>query len=332
MKITFLTALSLSVFTAIPAHTQTTTPVTESFVAGDYISTDGEELYQSLCAGCHMPDGAGAVGAGEYPALRENPNLEYASYPTYIIINGQAAMPSMGHLLSDEQIVELTTFLQTHLGNDYDPNATVEMVADTRPESAIPELAEHEIADTSIDADREEIALGGAGTELAIGTDTEQNGGTETRVAADLETEASRVVRHLTPGSDFPILMAAEISADATLVYLSGTVPQVIDDTAQQGSPERYGDTTAQTVSTLSSIEQKLASLDLTMGDVVKMQAYLVAPAGSDAMDFNGFMKGYLQYFGTEEQPDLPTRSVFEVAGLANPSWLVEIEVVAVRP
>ena len=42
-------------------------------------------------------------------------------------------------------------------------------------------------------------------------------------------------------------------------------------------------------------------------------------------------MKGYTQYFGTEEQPELPTRSVFEVAGLANPSWLVEIEVVAVR-
>jgi enamine deaminase RidA (YjgF/YER057c/UK114 family) len=49
-------------------------------------------------------------------------------------------------------------------------------------------------------------------------------------------------------------------------------------------------------------------------------------------MDFPGFMEGYTQFFGTEEQPDLPTRSVFEVAGLANPSWPVETEVVAVRP
>ncbi|WP_104018640.1 Rid family hydrolase [Roseovarius nitratireducens] len=48
--------------------------------------------------------------------------------------------------------------------------------------------------------------------------------------------------------------------------------------------------------------------------------------------EFSGFMEGYIQHFGTEEQPDLPTRSVFEVAGLANPAWLVEIEVVAVRP
>ena len=49
-------------------------------------------------------------------------------------------------------------------------------------------------------------------------------------------------------------------------------------------------------------------------------------------MDFEGFMKGYTQFFGTEDQPNLPTRSVFQVAGLANPDWFVEIEVTAVRP
>ena len=43
-------------------------------------------------------------------------------------------------------------------------------------------------------------------------------------------------------------------------------------------------------------------------------------------------MDGYTPFFGTEEQPDLPVRSVFEVAGLADPTWLVEIEVVALRP
>ncbi|RJE79174.1 RidA family protein [Paracoccus sp. JM45] len=142
----------------------------------------------------------------------------------------------------------------------------------------------------------------------------------------------AEVTRHPIPNSDFPILQAVEIPADATLVYLSGTVPQVIDAEAEAGSPEQFGDTAAQTESTLASIEAKLTALDLTMGDVVKMQAYLVAPDGADGMDFSGFMDGYTKYFGTEDQPNLPTRSVFEVAGLANPSWLVEIEVVAVRP
>ena len=144
--------------------------------------------------------------------------------------------------------------------------------------------------------------------------------------------QSGEVTRHPIPNSDFPILQAVEIPADATLVYLSGTVPQVADESAEEGSAERFGDTATQTETTLASIQSKLESLDLEMGDVIKMQAYLVAPEGSDGMDFSGFMDGYTQYFGTDEQPNLPTRSVFEVAGLANPSWLVEIEVVAVRP
>lgn len=151
-------------------------------------------------------------------------------------------------------------------------------------------------------------------------------------VAVPAFAESSGVVRHPIPGSDFPILQAVEIPADATLVYLSGTVPQVIDDTAAEGAAARYGDTAAQTASVLAAIEGKLGALDLGMGDIVKMQAYLVSPPGGDAMDFDGFMQGYTQFFATADQPNMPVRSVFEVAGLANPSWLVEIEVVAARP
>lgn len=143
---------------------------------------------------------------------------------------------------------------------------------------------------------------------------------------------AQDVIRHAIPDSDFPISRAVEIPADATVVYLSGAVPSVIDDAAEPGSAEAYGDTEAQTVSVLEAIEGTLADLDLTMGDVFKMQVYLVAPEDGGTMDFSGFMDGYTQFFGTDAQPDLPVRSVFEVAGLANPAWLVEIEVTAVRP
>ncbi len=140
----------------------------------------------------------------------------------------------------------------------------------------------------------------------------------------------AEVIRHKTPGSTFPILRAVEIPADATLVYLSGVVPGVSNPSAPEGSAEAFGDTQAQTVSVLERIAANLESIDLEMGDVVKMQVYLVADE-SGSMDFAGFMEGYVQFFGTDEQPNLPTRSVFEVAGLANPNWLVEIEVVAVR-
>ena len=69
------------------------------------------------------------------------------------------------------------------------------------------------------------------------------------------------------------------------------------------------------------------------MSDVIKMQVFLVGdPANDGHMDFAGFMEGYVKFFGTEAQPNLPSRSVVQVAGLANPGVLVEIEVTAVRP
>jgi enamine deaminase RidA (YjgF/YER057c/UK114 family) len=41
-------------------------------------------------------------------------------------------------------------------------------------------------------------------------------------------------------------------------------------------------------------------------------------------------MEGYTQFFGGS-QPNLPARSVVGVAALANPGFLVEIEVIAVK-
>ncbi|HET9031901.1 MAG TPA: RidA family protein [Dokdonella sp.] len=145
---------------------------------------------------------------------------------------------------------------------------------------------------------------------------------------------AADVIRHKLPNnSTFPIAAAVEIPAGKTMVYLSGKVPSVIDAKADKASVAAYGNTEAQTISVLGAIRDQLKGLDLGMGDVVKMQVFLVGdPANSGKMDFAGFMKGYTQFFGTKEQPNLPVRSAMQVAALANPGFLVEIEVTAVRP
>lgn len=90
------------------------------------------------------------------------------------------------------------------------------------------------------------------------------------------------------------------------MVYLSGMVPPVLDPTKAPGdSVAAYGDTRTQTVGVLKAIEAELKSLHLGMGDVVKMQVFLVAPPASAGrgkagrMDFAGFMQGYTQFFGT---------------------------------
>lgn len=134
------------------------------------------------------------------------------------------------------------------------------------------------------------------------------------------------------PGSDFPISLAVRVPANAETIYLSGTVPQVINEDAEPGSRAAYGDMTDQTVSTLNAIKAKLESMGLGIGDIIMMRAYLVGdPEQGGKLDFAGFMKGYVQFFGTEEQPNLPSRSAFQIAGLARPAWLIEIEVVAAK-
>lgn len=140
------------------------------------------------------------------------------------------------------------------------------------------------------------------------------------------------VTRNKIPNSSFPIALSVQVPPSADMIFMSGTVPQTINSEAEPGSREAYGDTEAQTVSTLNELSKRLGMLGLTLGDVVMMRAYLVGDPEMDGkMDFAGFMRGYTQFFGTEAQPNLPARSAFQIAGLARPAWLVEIEVVAAK-
>ena len=121
--------------------------------------------------------------------------------------------------------------------------------------------------------------------------------------------------------SNFPISEGVWVG---DTFYLSG----MLDSSVAKGTP---GDTAAQTVNALRSIEKALAEQHLTLGDIVLMHAYLAADPGKGRMDFDGFMTGYGQFFGTKEQPNKPARSAMQVAALALPGALIEIEVVAVN-
>ncbi|UGQ46899.1 RidA family protein [Massilia endophytica] len=142
---------------------------------------------------------------------------------------------------------------------------------------------------------------------------------------------AQDIVRHKIPGSDFPIAQAVTLPPNATIHFISGQVPPVIDRSAPAESLAAYGDTKTQTVGVLKKIEEVLKSMGLAMGDVVKMQVFLVGdPAKGGRADIKGFMEAYTQFFGGP-QPNLPARAVMQVAALNVPGWLVEIEVVAAK-
>jgi enamine deaminase RidA (YjgF/YER057c/UK114 family) len=142
---------------------------------------------------------------------------------------------------------------------------------------------------------------------------------------------AEEIVRYPLPTPIVPISLGVEVPAGKALVFLSGAVPFSFPDKDGKTSPPPIG-TRAQATLTLERIRQSLEGLHLTLGDVVFLRAYLVGdPATDGKLDFNGFNAAYKQFFGTAEQPALPARTVVQVAGLASPDFLVEIEVVVAR-
>jgi mono/diheme cytochrome c family protein len=93
-----------------------------------FSETSGETLFANVCRGCHMADGKGAAGAGTYPSLARNSNLEAREYPINIVVNGQRDMPPFGEMMSDDQVAAVVNYLRTHFGNHYSDVVTPEDV------------------------------------------------------------------------------------------------------------------------------------------------------------------------------------------------------------
>ena len=89
-----------------------------------FTESGGAAVYAGVCAGCHMPGGQGAMGAGAYPSLVNDPRLAAAAYPITRILRGRAAMPPFARTLSDQQIADVVAFIRTNFGNDFGPAAT----------------------------------------------------------------------------------------------------------------------------------------------------------------------------------------------------------------
>jgi len=100
--------------------------------ASEFLAKDGETLYLTACAGCHQPQGQGAIGAGSYPPLAGNPRLEGGRYPAWIVLNGISGMPALGGYMDDAQVVAVVSYIQQNLGNRYEATLTENDVAALR--------------------------------------------------------------------------------------------------------------------------------------------------------------------------------------------------------
>jgi enamine deaminase RidA (YjgF/YER057c/UK114 family) len=99
------------------------------------------------------------------------------------------------------------------------------------------------------------------------------------------------------------------------------------------GAASEKGDTTEeQARTTLAEIKEKLGKQGLTFANVVQAQVFLAGdPAKGGHMDWDGMNKAWFEQFGTAAQPNKPARAAFQVAALAGPHALVEMQMTAVK-
>jgi enamine deaminase RidA (YjgF/YER057c/UK114 family) len=143
---------------------------------------------------------------------------------------------------------------------------------------------------------------------------------------------AADIVRQpLGGGNTFPIARAVQVPAGFELIFHSGFTPTPANPKAKEGTAEYWGDTKTQSIAVFTRLQESLKQMGLGFGDVVKMTVFLVGEPTTGHMDFKGFMEAYTQHFGTKEQPNLPARSAVQVASLAQPGMLVEVEVVLAK-
>src|SRR5882762_3336703 len=126
-------AIRLSLPAATLAEDGPLPPNERTFSSGyKFVEMSGEELFGNVCQGCHMQGAVGATGAGSYPSLVGNRNLEASGYPVYLVVNGRRGMPGFGDMMTDGQVAAVVNYLRTHFGNSYQDVVTARDVRDAR--------------------------------------------------------------------------------------------------------------------------------------------------------------------------------------------------------
>ena len=85
----------------------------------EFSEQGGADLYSHVCAACHQADAKGAVGAGAYPPLADDPDLASAEFVLGVVLRGLNDMPPVGSMMSDAQVADVVTYVRTHFGNAY---------------------------------------------------------------------------------------------------------------------------------------------------------------------------------------------------------------------
>jgi len=148
-------------------------------------------------------------------------------------------------------------------------------------------------------------------------------------VAAPAQAQVTRI-KSANPNA--LILDGAKVAAGSEIYYLSGQLASPLDPSkAASANPDDFGDTKTQTISTLKKIKAQLEANGYALSDVFKLTLFIAPDPKLGKLDFAGANAGFKEFFNTAENPNTVARSAFQVAALAAPQFLIEIEAIAAK-
>jgi nitrite reductase (NO-forming) / hydroxylamine reductase len=111
------------------AHSPNAASVSAAAAKNPASASDGAAIYVANCSSCHQPDGQGIAGA--FPPLAGNPTVTGNPLAVItivkdglggrLVVSGQAysgIMPRWRHLLSDEQLADVITYIRSSWKNN----------------------------------------------------------------------------------------------------------------------------------------------------------------------------------------------------------------------
>ena len=87
-------------------------------------AAEGQQIFEEICAACHMADARGGAGAGTgVPALAGNAHLADRAFAARTVYHGRGGMPRFAGMLSNDQIAAVLTYVRGHF-NAYTDQVT----------------------------------------------------------------------------------------------------------------------------------------------------------------------------------------------------------------
>ena len=133
--------------------------------------------------------------------------------------------------------------------------------------------------------------------------------------------EAGPAIQRFQEGTNFKNVIAIPPGAETLYLSGAGAVPK------EDGT---WGNMEEQAIQIFETYKTTLEEMGWSLEDIVQVRVFALAnPDGT--LDFEGFNRGYRQFFGSDINPLKPVRSFVQIAGLVREGWLVEVEIRAAR-